>query len=447
MEELRAPHNELAERAVIGTLLAGVTDPDEINPPLRAEDFYLAQHQAVYAAMLALHEAHKKVDVVTVAGELMRRGTVELAGGNSTLFGYVQDASVRNLPAHAAEIRDNSALRSLVAIAGEVSARASTESDPAALVQFAEEAIYAIGSRRDRGEPVPAGSLLRDAFARVEAACRTQNPVTGLPTGFSDLDRMLGGLQPSDLLVMGARPSMGKTSLALNIAANVALSGKKALFFSLEMSKSALADRLLSSEGRVDSWKMRAGQLKDTDWPLLTQAAGQLYEAGIYIDDTAAATVGEMRSKAHRVRSRYGLDLVVVDYLQLARPAGRHGSREQEVSSISRDLKALAKEMGLPVLALSQLSRALELRADKRPMLSDLRESGSLEQDADVVLFIYQASVYGIEGAVPGAAELLIAKQRNGPVGTVDLFFNKQTTRFDSAARVRPYSPGGTDYL
>ena len=427
----RVPHDAVAERALVSALLGGQIDMDSLIGQIADADFYVPANRATFQAMLSLHEAQRAIDMVTVIGELTRLGTLEVAGGASAIGG-MQAVDGANPDEYARQVRDCSQLRRLVDVAEEIRVRAGHGASPGSIVSYAEEEILKITVGRDRGEPVLAGELLARVLGEIEAACKTRNPVTGLATGFTDVDNYLGGLQPADLVIVGGRPSMGKTAFGMNIAVNAALAGARVLVFSLEMSKHALVKRVVSSESRVDSVKMRVGRVNEDDWRAIRDASEQIYGARLLIDDTGAATVGEMRSKARRTRARYGLDLVVVDYIQLCRAKAEN--RNQEVSAISRGLKALAKELDAPVMALSQLNRSLESRSDKRPLLSDLKESGDIEQDADVVLFPYRPYVYD-PGVDPAETEMIVAKQRNGPIGTCRLRWDERIVRFDNAAR------------
>ncbi len=437
------PHSREAEEAILGALLLDRNAIFKAIELLAPEHFYAEKNGEIFTAMVSLFQRGEAVDIITLTEELKRAGKLERAGGASYL-GSLQEsvATGAHIDHYARIVLEKSTLRSMIEISGDiVESCFEARDDAMEILDRAESSIMSVSQGRLKQGFEPVNEILKATFANIQKVYDSDSHITGVPSGYDKLDRLTGGLQPSDLLIIAARPSMGKTSLVLNIAQHAAIEEKKSVaFFSLEMSKEQLVQRLLTAEARIDAHKLRTGNLKDGDWPLLTEAAGQLAEAKIYIDDTPAITVLEMRAKCRRLQSQKGLDLIIIDYLQLARASARADNRQQEISEISRSLKALAKELNVPVVALSQLSRALETRTDKRPMLSDLRESGAIEQDADVVMFIYRPEVYDKDNdEIEGFAELIIGKQRNGPTGMVPLSFIKEYTRFENMAQ-------GSDY-
>jgi len=437
------PHSDEAEDAVLGALLLDRSAIHRAMELLAPEHFYQPRHADIFGAMVRLYERGEAVDLVTLAEELKKAGKLDSAGGASYLGSLQASVATGAHVEHYARILlEKATLRSMIEISGRIVEDCFDARDDAMdILDRAESSILAVSQGRLKQGFAPVKDVLHATFERIQQLYEHPGQLTGVPTGYADLDRMLGGMQPSDLLIIAGRPSMGKTALVLNIAQHAAIEHKRHVaFFSLEMSKEQLAQRLLTAEARIDAHKLRSGNLKDNDWPLLTEAAGQLAEAPIYIDDTPAISVLEMRAKVRRLQSQHGLSLIVVDYLQLMRSTSRADNRQQEISEISRSLKALAKEMQVPVVALSQLSRAVESRGgEKRPMLSDLRESGAIEQDADVVLFIYRPEVYEDTEENEGVAEIIVGKQRNGPIGSVRLAFIKEYTRFESFAREEFY--------
>jgi replicative DNA helicase len=413
--------------------------------------FYREGHRRIFRAMLSISERGEVVDPLTLSDELSRRGELEASGGKDYVA-FLIDAvpTAANVEYHAKIVREKALLRRLIEIStGIVTEAFDGRRMASELLDEAEAKIFQIGEQQNAGSFTRIKELLWPAMERIEAQSKAGNAVTGVPTGFRDLDEMTSGFQPADLVIVAARPSMGKTAFTLNIAQHVAITEQKSVaFFSLEMSKDSLVQRMLTSEARIDAQTLRKGRLRDDDYPRLARAAGILSHAPVYIDDTPGITVLEMRSKARRLKSEHGLDLIIVDYLQLmSGPSAEN--RQQEVSQISRGLKALAKELLVPVVALSQLSRAVDQRAGAergRPVLSDLRESGAIEQDADLIMFLFREEVYaerenGVlkDPSVEGKAEVIIGKQRNGPIGAVPLFFHKQYTRFESVARGQHY--------
>ncbi len=442
------PQNVEAEQMVLGAVLIENDSLNKIVETITPDDFYKDIHRRIYTVMLGMFETGEAIDLVTLTDALRGKVGLESVGGASYLASLVSLVpTAANIKYHARIVREKSILRQLIHSSTDIITQSYDETRSLAgideLLDRAEESIFRISQQKMRNAFVPVKDIVKSSFETIERLYERKEMVTGLPTGFVDLDKMTSGLQPSDLIIIAGRPSMGKTAFALNIASHAALDQQKtAAVFSLEMSKEQLVLRMLCAEARVDAHRLRSGYLAESDWPKLTMAAGRLADAPLYIDDTAALTVLEMRAKARRLQADHGLDLVIVDYLQLMRGRGDSDSREQEISNISRSLKALAKELRVPVIALSQLNRAVETRGkDKRPMLADLRESGAIEQDADVILFIYRDEVYN-KCECPhdgeclcgrrGVAEVIIGKQRNGPVGKADLTFLHKYTRFEN---------------
>jgi replicative DNA helicase len=440
------PHSLEAERAVLGALLLERDSLPRAIEILRVADFYKEGHRQVFRVMVTLFERNDPVDLLTLSEELRRQGILDEVGGPAALATLVEEAATAaHVASYASIVREKSLLRDLIRTASEIIAQTYEERDDVeALLDRAESLIFQISERRLQGSAIPVRAILKDTFEYIERLYDRKEHVTGLATGFAKLDELTSGLQNADFIIIAGRPSMGKTAFALNIAKNAGIKlRRKALILSLEMSKEQLVQRLLCSEAKVNSQSVRTGYLQQRDWNRLTNAAGRLAEAPIFIDDTPALTVLEARAKARRMKAEHGLDLIVIDYLQLMR--GRNAeNRQQEISEISRSLKALAKELNIPVIALSQLSRAVEARQSKdyRPQLSDLRESGALEQDADLIIFLYRPDRYGIQSEdVPAeghVAEAIIGKQRNGPVGTVEMVFLPEFASFeDRASRFR----------
>jgi replicative DNA helicase len=432
------PHNLEAERAVLGAVLLNAEAIHQAVDFIRETDFFRDAHRRIFARMLDLMERGQAIDFITIKDELGRTGDLDQVGGPAYIASLVDGLPHGvNIADYARIVKEKASLRSLIQSANRVLASAyQAEEDAETIVDEAEREIFAIAEGTIHKGFVSMRELAHASFAVVEQAHARKQLVTGVPTGFLELDEILAGLQPSDLVIVAARPAMGKTSLVLNIAAHVGTKANMTVgFFSLEMSKEQLFLRMLMSEAGIDGHRLRTGFLGERDFPKLTQAMETLSRARIFIDDSAAIGVLEMRAKARRLKAEHGLDLVVVDYIQLMQGRGRFENRVTEVASISRALKGLAKELGVPVVALSQLSRAPENRPNKRPQLSDLRESGALEQDADVVLMIYREDMYEPTEENQGVAELIVAKQRNGPTGTVRLAFIREFTRFENLER------------
>ena len=439
------PASADAERSILGAiLLDNFAYHQAASEQLTADAFSLDAHRRIYARMVELQEAGKPIDLITLTEELGRHKEIEAVGGAAYVASLTDGLPHRpNIEHYVRIVKDKALLRGLIHAANAAIARAQDESDPAGeILNAAEAALYELSEGRFAGDFKGVKDIVKESFGSIDALYERGQQVTGLETHFTDLDHMTSGLQKSDLVILAARPSMGKTAFAMNVAENAAAMDKKCVgIFSLEMSREALLLRMLCSHARVDSHKLRTGFLAREDYQKLVHALAELAEAPIYIDDTPGISVSELRAKARRLQHQHGLDLIIVDYLQLmsaTAPTGRRSyeNRTQEVSAISRGLKLVAKEMRVPVIALSQLSRAPESRGgDHRPQLADLRESGSIEQDADLVMFIFREEVYKKDDPdLDGLAELIIAKQRNGPTGTVDLAFIKKSTRFESRA-------------
>lgn len=433
------PHDLQAEESLLGAMLLSRDAISSAVEVCKADDFYRPAHGHIFDAVCSLYAQGEPADPVTVADELRRADLLEAAGGPGNLVALQANTpAIANASRYARIVEEHALLRRLIGVASEIAEMGySLPEDVVATLDRAESMVFAVAERRVTDSLKPLRELLAASLDHLEALYNRGDSITGVATGYTDLDERLSGLQPSALIIVGARPSMGKTSFALGAAAHAAIEKRlPVLFFSLEMSHLELTQRLLCSEARVDSSRMRNGKLHEADWPKVVNAIGKLGEAPLFIDDNPNLTVMEVRAKARRLKSREGLGLIVVDYLQLMSNPGSNENRQVEVSEISRGLKILARELSVPVLALSQLSRNLEARADKRPVLADLRESGSLEQDADVVLFIYRDEVYNKESPDRGSAEIIVAKHRNGPTGTTQLAFLDHFTRFANIARV-----------
>ncbi len=432
------PQSIEAEQSVLGSMIIDKEAIFSATELLGGADFYRTAHQKIFDAIVALSEKGEPVDLVTLADELQRRHSLDEAGGTaylSALAGAVPTAA--NVQYYAIIVREKSILRSLIHTATKiVSGCYEGPPDVEEFLDTAEQQIFEIGKQGKQQGFVPLKEVLKETFDRIERLFDDKKGVTGLSTGFEDLNTISSGLQPSELIIVAARPSMGKTTLALNMAHHIAVKeGKPAAFFSLEMSREQLAQRMLCAEARIDAHKMRRGFLSQEEWQKLTRAVGPLSESPLYIDDSASLSVMEVRAKARRLKAERGLEAVFVDYLQLMRGFSRSENRQQELSEISRSLKALAKELSVPVIALSQLSRAVEKRESRRPILSDLMESGGIEANADMVLFIYRESYYNKATEKGNTAEIIVAKQRNGPVGMIELYFLDQYNRFANIAR------------
>jgi len=407
---------------------------------LRPDSFYYENHSIIYKVIVELFEKGLPVDLVSVTDELRRRQLLDKVGGTVYLTSLLEVVPTSaNVEYYSQIVVEKDLLRRLINVGTEIVSFGYREDEsPEYLVDKAEQLIFEIAETHRLTGPIPLRELLAKSFKEIERLHQTGKPYTGIPTGFTDLDRKTGGFQPSDLILVAARPGMGKTSFCLNIAQHVAMNEKLPVaIFSLEMSSFQLALRMLGSEAGIDIHRLRTGQIKENEWPKLAKAFGRLAEAPIYVDDTPNLTVMEMRARARRLKAERGLSLLIVDYLQLIRLPDKNKSEHQEISEISRGLKSLARELDIPVIAISQLSRAVEIRAERRPQLSDLRGSGGLEQDADVVIFLYRENYYKSsqsleeESETPDEVEIIIAKQRNGPTGTIKLLFFKGSTAFE----------------
>jgi len=428
------PYNLEAEQAVLGAILLDSTSVHKALEVFDPDDFYRKSHQKIFNAMLELIDRGDAVDLLLLRDELEGRRELDEIGGPAYLAALVdQVPTAANIEFHAKIVHEKAIARNLLHASIEIATRCYDDSeDVNDILEDAEQKIFSISEGKIKQGFTPLDEIVKKGFEHIEELAERKSLVTGVPTGFVELDYMTSGLQPSDLIIVAARPAMGKTSLCLNMAQHIGVREKiPAAIFSLEMSKEQLGIRLLCATSRLNSHNVRIGKLDDEDWQKLAHATEVLSKAPIYIDDTPALSILEMRAKAKRLKLEKDLGVVIVDYLQLMQARRRHENRQQEITEISRSLKALAKELNVPVIALSQLSRAVEQRTDKRPQLSDLRESGAIEQDADVVMFIYRPEIYGIDGA-EGIAEIIIGKQRNGPVGTVPLVFIKEYTRFEN---------------
>ncbi|HHY05315.1 MAG TPA: replicative DNA helicase [Thermoanaerobacterales bacterium] len=439
------PYNLEAEQSVLGSMLLSKDAIFTAVERLKADDFYKDSHQRIFELLLELHENREPVDLITVTEAMRSKKMLEQVGGVTyltTLTEIVPTAA--NISYYCDIVEEKSLIRKLINTCSKVLSMAyEAKDDVEGLLDEAERMIFEIVQKRRVEGFFHIKDVLLTTFERIEELYNSEGGITGIPTGFPDLDEKTSGFQPSDLILIAARPSMGKTSFALNIAANAAIRHDiPVAIFSLEMSKEQLVQRLLCSESNVDSHRLRTGQLQDDDWPRLAQAMGPLSEAPIYIDDTPGISSLELRAKARRLKAEKGLGLIVIDYLQLMSGRANLENRQQEISEVSRSLKALARELSVPVVALSQLSRAPEVRADHRPILSDLRESGSQEQDSDLVAFLYRDDYYDPETEKKNIAEVIIAKQRNGPTGTVELAWLPRFTKFASIEKYRQSEAG-----
>jgi replicative DNA helicase len=429
------PQNLEAERAVLGAILMDNESIYAVMEILDSSAFYQPSHRLIFGTMLELSERGDPIDIVTLSERLRSAGSLDKAGGPDyipTLADEVPTAA--GVGNYATIVREKATLRSLIEASTEiVHSCFETPGEVDQVLDDAERSIFAISEQRIRSGFLSMKEIVKSSFKTIELLYEKKEHITGVPSGFADIDDLTSGFQPSDLIIIAGRPSMGKTAFCLNIAQYASMHKEKTVaVFSLEMAKEQLVMRMLCSEARIDAHRLRSGFLGQTDWPKLSTAAGRLADASIYIDDTPAISSMEMRAKTRRLKAEKGLDLVIVDYLQLmSGRSTRSDNREQEISEISRSLKALAKELGIPVLALSQLNRGVESRMDKRPILADLRESGAIEQDADVIMFIYRDEVYNKDTMDKGIAEVIIGKQRNGPVGTKKLTWLDKYTRFE----------------
>ncbi|HEX7066023.1 MAG TPA: replicative DNA helicase [Bacillales bacterium] len=428
------PQNMEAEQAVLGAIFLRPESLSLASEVLLPEDFYRTAHQRIFDVMLVLSEKSEPVDLVTVTSELQDRHMLEEVGGVSYLSDLADSSpTAANIEYYSRIVEEKSILRRLIRSATNIVTEGySSEDEVDTILDEAEKSILDVSQRRSSGAFLSIKDVLVETYDNIEMLQNRQGEVTGIPTGFSELDHMTAGFQRSDFIIVAARPSVGKTAFALNIAQSIATKTEENVaIFSLEMGAQQLVMRMLCSEGNIDAQRLRTGRLTDEDWQKLTMAMGSLSSAGIYIDDTPGVRVSEIRAKCRRLKQERGLGVILIDYLQLIQGSGRsRENRQQEVSEISRTLKALARELEVPVIALSQLSRGVESRQDKRPMMSDIRESGSIEQDADIVAFLYRDDYYDKESEDQNMIEIIIAKQRNGPVGTVELAFIKEYNKF-----------------
>jgi replicative DNA helicase len=434
------PHSVEAEQSVLGGLMLDNRAWDQIVDRVREDDFYRYEHRLIFSAMGRLIEQNKPLDVLTLTETLRLKQELDKTGGDVYLFELANNTpSAANIVAYADIVRERSVLRKLIQTAQDIANNAFNPEGRSIneLIDSAERQVFAISEQGSQvGGPTSIREILTKTMDRLDTLASSTSSITGVASGYNDLDRLTSGLQPSDLIIIAGRPSMGKTTFAMNIAEHVALKGKApVLVFSMEMPGEAIAMRLLSSLSRIDQLKLRTGKVPDVEWPRISSTVSMLSECPLYVDDTPALSPAELRARARRVAKEHGqLGLIVVDYLQLMQMPGFSENRTAEISQISRSLKALAKELKVPVIALSQLNRGLEQRADKRPIMSDLRESGAIEQDADLIVFIYRDEVYNENSAEKGIAEIIIAKHRNGPIDKFRLTFLGQYTRFENFA-------------
>lgn len=432
------PHDLDAEQSVLGSMLIDREAIVVASGIISGDDFYAKQYGVVFEAIVALNDEAKPVDLITLQNRLQQ---MEVPSQVSSLE-FIKDIvtmvpTSAHISQYAKIVAEKSMLRKLIKLNDEISNACYTGKDPLEVIlEDTEKKMFSLLQNRTVEDFVPIRKIVMNAMEKIEQASKIKGSVTGIATGFSDLDYQTAGMQPSDLVLVAARPSMGKTAFVLNIAQNVAFKEKEAVaIFSLEMSKEQLINRMFSLESRVDAQHLRKGQLSDSEWEKLIESAGVIGKSKLIIDDTPGISIGQMRSKCRKYKLEHGLKMIIIDYLQLMSGSGKGDSRQQEISDISRALKSLARELSVPVIALSQLSRAVEQRPDHRPMLSDLRESGAIEQDADVVMFIYRDDYYNKDTEKKGIAEIIIAKQRNGPIGTIDLAWLPEYTKFANLER------------
>jgi replicative DNA helicase len=433
------PHSADAEKSVLGSIILDKEALYEVLEILKTEDFYSDMHREIYQAIIALYRKNEPVDMLTVSEELKKRNTLEMVGGRSyiaMLSSVVPSTS--NAAQYAGIVGEKAVLRRLINVSSEIMEQAYREkTEPETVLDHAEQAIFEIALSRQKKDFELLKEVLYTNLNRIDEVSKLDGGLTGITSGFSELDKKTSGLQKSDLIIIAARPSMGKTAFALNVATQAALKGKAGvLVFSLEMSKEQLGQRLLAMEARVDMQKLKTGKLEHSDWDQISSAIDKLSSANIYIDDTPGISILEMKNKSRRLKAEKGLDLIIIDYLQLMSLGDRVESRQQEITALSRYLKQLAREMECPVIVLSQLSRAPEQRSDHRPVLSDLRESGSIEQDADIVMFLYRDEYYNQETDKPNICEVNIAKQRSGPTGMFEITWLGKYTRFVDTSRI-----------
>jgi replicative DNA helicase len=434
MEGRVPPKNEEAERSCLGACMLDETALYEVAGVVKADDFYNKNHQEIYEAIMGLYRKNAPVDSLTVSDELKKRGSLDMVGGMAYVASLSSDVPLTsNAGEYAKIVSEKADLRRLIKTADDIAAKSYAEGVEAEkMLDYAEQSIFEIAQGKQSKNVVGISDILLDSMEQISERSKLKGEVIGVPTGFIDLDKQTTGLQKSDLIILAARPSMGKTAFSLCVARNAAAKGNNVMFFSLEMSKEQLTQRLISLEAMIDSQKLRTGDLVPEDWKEISKAADALNNMGIYIDDTVSISVTEMKNKCRRLKEQKGLDLIIIDYLQLMQLGGHVESRQQEIATISRMLKQMARELDCPVIALSQLSRNPEGRGktDHRPVLADIRDSGAIEQDADVVLFLYRDEVYNPETENPGECEVIIAKQRNGPIGPVYVRWLAKYTKF-----------------
>ena len=445
------PFSIEAEQAVLGGLMLDNMAWDKIADVITADDFYRRDHRLIFQAIAQLASESQPCDAVTLSESLAQQNELDNAGGLSYLGALANNTpTAANIKAYGEIVRERAVLRNLISVANDISSTAYNPEGRTSqeILELAEQQVFEIADKGARGRSGYTGikQLLTKAVDTIDKLFQLDSPITGVPTGYKDFDEQTAGLQKSDLVIVAGRPSMGKTTFAMNIAENAAIKHKLPVaVFSMEMPGEQLAMRMMSSLGHIDQHRIRTGKLNDDDWPRLTSAVGILSEAPIFIDDTPALTPTDLRARARRIAREHGLSLIVIDYLQLMQGSG-HSSKENratEISEISRNLKALAKELNVPVVAVSQLNRSLEQRPNKRPVMSDLRESGAIEQDADVIVFIYRDEVYNEDSPDKGTAEIIVGKQRNGPIGTTRLTFLGQYTRFENYIHDQGYADEG----
>ena len=438
MVERIPPHNEEAERCVLGAAMLSKDAMYDVIEEVKADDFYNENHKEIFNAIMDLYRDNKPVDMLTVCEELKTKKALDMVGGRAYIATLTTEVpSTTNAGEYAKIVSEKASLRALIGTAEDIMNKSyQGKDDTQEILNYAESGIFQIGQKRQKSDYTPIQDVLLRNVEIIDAASKNQGKVVGIPTGFKDLDNLTSGLHRSDLIILAARPAMGKTAFALNIAQQTATkAGKSVLIFSLEMSKEQLGQRLLAIQARVEMQKLKTGSLERKDWDRLNMALDELHSSKIFIDDTPGVSIMEMRNKCRRLKAEHGLDLVVIDYLQLMQGDGRSDSRQQEISAISRNLKLLAREMDCPVIVLSQLSRAPELRQDHRPILSDLRESGSIEQDADIVIFLYRDDYYNPDNSEKhGICEVNLAKHRSGPTDKVELTWVERYTKFSDKA-------------
>ena len=437
------PHSREAEEAVVGAVFINPEVYYDVAQFLSADDFYIHRHKWIWESFTSLHEQRIPIDLLTVSNELDKRGQLGELGGPAYLTALVnQVPSSLNAESYGHIVEGHSIRRKMIDAATKIASIAYNEKTSVDdVMDEAEKAVFNVSERRLKHDLQPISNVLSEYYDRIDTLAKRPDEIVGVPTGFIDLDKMLTGLQPSDLLIIAGRPGQGKTGFLLSIAKNAGLTHKKHVaIFSLEMSNEQVVQRLIAQETGIDSQRLRTGKLQESEWPLFTHSIEVFGDTHIYLDDTPAITPLQLRTKCRRLHLEFGLDLIIVDYLQLMSGDTRNDNRVQEVSYISRNLKVLARELNVPVLAAAQLSRAVEQRSDKRPVLSDLRESGSLEQDADIVMFIYRPDQYEKDTVKQNVAEIIIAKHRNGPVGSVELVFRGALAKFENAA-TRVFKP------